>query len=360
MKNIRYLLLLLAFQANAQIDSLDIMIGQMIQVGFHGKSVADHPTLLDDIEKGLIGGVILYEKNIDAKQPWIKLKREISTMQAGASIPLWISIDQEGGLVNRLKPKYGFPPSVSAQYLGSVNSIDSTRFYAELTAATLHGLGINVNFAPTVDLAINKKNPIIAGKQRSYSDNADIVARHAAEVVDVHREFGIVTSLKHFPGHGSSTSDTHLGMVDVTTVWQQVETKPYQLMIKEGKVDAIMSAHIINNSLDSDGLPATLSRSVLNDLLRVKIGYTGVIFSDDMHMRAITDHYGLEKALELGINAGLDALLFSNNISNDNNSEAARIHGMIKQLVKEGKISEMRIRESYRRIMRLKSSYLAP
>ena len=360
----RNISLLLAFCCVALVghsqpkDSLDIMIGQMIMVGYHGQDVSKHPSLLTDIENGYIGGVIFYEKNIDPKQPWVKLKRESDLMQSRATIPLWISIDQEGGKVNRLKPKYGFPPSVSAQYLGKLDNIDSTRFYAQLTASTVRGLGINVNFAPDVDLAINKSNPIIAGKERSYSDDPKIVARHAGIVVSTHRDFGIVTSLKHFPGHGSSTTDTHLGMVDVTSVWQESELMPYELMIQENMVDAVMTAHIVNNNLDSKGLPATLSAEVVQGILRDDWGFDGVVFSDDMHMRAISDHYGLENALMLSINAGLDVLLFSNNISKTQGSEAVRIHGIIRQLVDDDKISEERIRSSYRRILQLKNKYL--
>ncbi len=341
-------------------DSLDIMIGQMIMVGYHGGDVTSHPTLLNDIREGYVGGVILYEKNIDPKQPWIKLKREVETMQNAAGIPLWISIDQEGGRVNRLKTKYGFPPSVSAEYLGNINNLDSTRFYAELTASTLKGLGINVNFAPDVDLAINPDNPIIAGKGRSYSIDPVKVADHAEIVVLAHQQLGIVTSLKHFPGHGSSAGDTHLGMADVTNVWQESELEPYRILIKKESLDAVMTAHIINKNLDADGNPATLSKSIVQGILRDQLHFDGVVFSDDMHMRAISDHYGLKNALSLSINAGLDVLLFSNNITDSKNSESEKVHRYINELIEEGKISPERIKESYQRIMILKNKYLHP
>jgi beta-N-acetylhexosaminidase len=339
-------------------DSLDIMIGQMIMVGFHGQEAKNDTILVNDIQKGIIGGVIFYEKNINEKQPWVKLKTLSTTFQNAAPIPLWISIDQEGGRVNRLKPKYGFPPSVSAEYLGELNSPDSTKFYADLTASTLAGLGINVNFAPDVDLATNPDNPIIAGKERSYSADPSTVVKHASIVVQSHRKFDIVTSLKHFPGHGSSADDTHLGMADVSNVWIKEELVPYQQLIESGAVDAIMTAHIINRKLDNEGLPATLSRKVVQDLLRDQMGYDGVIFSDDMHMRAISDHYGTENAIGLCINAGVDVLLFSNNIPDSKQSEAQKIHAIIIELVRQGVVSELRIRESFHRIMKLKTRFL--
>jgi beta-N-acetylhexosaminidase len=260
--------------------------------------------------------------------------------------------------VNRLKTKYGFPPSASAAYLGKINNLDSTRFYADLTASTLRGLGINVNFAPDVDLAINPDNPIIAGKERSYSIDPAVVSKHAESVIKAHQRLGIVTSPKHFPGHGSSTNDTHLGMADVTQVWQEIELEPYRILIENKILDAIMTAHIVNRNLDSAGYPATLSKSIVGKILRNQFHFDGVIFSDDMHMRAISDHYGLKNALSLSINAGLDVLLFSNNITEAKNSESEKVHRYIRELVEEGKISEERIKESYHRILILKNKYL--
>ena len=338
-------------------DSLDIMIGQMIMVGFHGKTADADTALFNDIQKGYVGGVILYEKNISVSKPWIGLKNLTFTMQKAAVIPLWIAIDQEGGRVNRLKTKYGFPPSVTAEYLGNIDDLDSTRYYADLTAATLAGLGINVNFTPVADLASNAENPIIAGKSRAYSADPAVVVRHAGVVVESHRNLKILTALKQFPGHGSSTGDPHMGMADGPAVWGGEELAPCQIMIQAGKVDAIMTAHIINGRLDSLELPATLSHAVIQGLLRSELGYNGVVFSDDMHMRAISDHLGLKTAIKLSINAGVDVLLFSNNLAPDDESGARNIHRIIRSLVNEGSVGEDRIKESYQRIVRLKETY---
>src|SRR3989337_2065049 len=169
-------------QGNAQItDSLDIKIGQMLLIGFP-KADAD-PLVLEEIRKGKVGSVIIFEKNIPPKNSFVALKKITWTYQKAAPIPLFICIDQEGGRVNRLKDKYGFPRSITAEAMGKSNSLDSVRFYSEATASTLAGLGINVNFAPVVDLASNPKNPIIAKYGRAFSANDDSVSLLAKEFI---------------------------------------------------------------------------------------------------------------------------------------------------------------------------------
>jgi beta-N-acetylhexosaminidase len=339
----------------SQTDSLSLKIGQMLLIGFADTKVDEK--VLKEIKDGKVGSIIIFEKNIPKSNSYVALKKIIWTYQQAATIPLFIAIDQEGGRVNRLKEKYSFPRSVSAAYAGKSKSMDTVRFYAEATAATLAGLGINVNFAPTVDLASNPNNPIIAKVERSYSANADTVSMMAQAFIEEHRKLGIVTVLKHFPGHGSSKDDTHLGIADVTNTWDENELIPYKKLLQAGYVDGVMSAHIVNKKIDARGLPGTLSDSILGQLLRKDIGYTGVVFSDDMQMHAITKHYGLEEAIKLAILAGVDVMTFSNNISGSEERTVDKVHGIIKKLVQNGMISEKRIDESYDRIMRLKNSF---
>ena len=337
-------------------DSLDFKIGQMLMVGVSGIQSSENKSLIDDINKGNIGGVIYFEKNIDPKDSYVRLKQFTNNLNANAPLPLFVAIDQEGGLVNRLKEKYSFPRSVDAEYLGKTASLDTTRFYAELTASTLAGLGINVNFAPVVDIKIDG-NPIISKPKRSYSADPDSVALHAQVVVATMRKYGVISVLKHFPGHGSSRADTHLGIADVTNYWDKKELTPYKTLLKNNQVDGVMSAHIVNKKLDKEGLPGTLSKRTITGLLRKDLGYDGVVFSDDMQMHAITKYYGLEKALELSISAGIDVVIFSNNIQGSENRTVDTVHNLIKKLVKEGKIPKSRIDESYKRIVRLKMKY---
>lgn len=335
--------------------SLDIKIGQMIMVGFPGQEVKKNDPTLQEIKDGKVGGVVLFEKNIKAKNSYTQLKQLNWALQSAAQQPLFIALDHEGGKVNRLKEKYKFPKTVSAKYLGEVGSLDSVRFYGEIYASTLAGLGFNVNFAPVVDLSINKNNPVIHKIERSYTDDPGVMTLFAQEMIKAHDRFHVVSVVKHFPGHGSSHADTHLGIADVTDYWQSKEIEPYKNLIDRGQVKAVMTAHIVNKRLDTLGLPGTLSHPIVTGLLREKLGFDGVVFSDDMQMHAITKYYGLEKAIKLSIQAGVDVLIFSNNIPASKERTVDAVHRIIKALVESGEITTDRIDQSYRRVMRLKS-----
>ena len=331
---------------------LDKMIGQMILIGFPKQEV-DSLTLAE-VKAGKAGAIIYFEKNLPAKNTVAATKKMNAIYQKAAPIPLLICIDQEGGKVNRMKTKYGFPKSVTAAYLGKTKSFDSARLYAASTAKALKNVGFNVNFAPCVDLAINKENTVIVKVERSYSRNADTVSRFATEVVKEHRKQNIITSLKHFPGHGSSLADTHYGVADVTNTWLADEIKPYKTMLANGYVDAIMTSHIVNKNLDPTGLPGTLSNRVIDSLLRKQMGFTGVVFSDDMQMQAIAKNFTLEQTIKLAINAGVDIMCFSNNIPGSEERTVDRVHRIIKKMVQSGEIKRSRIEESYKRVMELK------
>lgn len=350
-------LTLFAFQTAAQTrDSLDIKIGQMILIGFPKAEVDQQ--VLQEIREGKVGSIIIFEKNIPPRNSFVALKKIVWTYQQAATIPLLVSIDQEGGRVNRLKDKYGFPRSITAEAMGKSPSLDSVKFYSEATATTLAGLGINVNFAPVVDLGSNRSNPIIAKVGRAFSANEDSVTLMAKEVIKQHRKYGVLTALKHFPGHGSSKDDTHLGIADVTNTWEDRELKPYQSLIDSGYVDAVMTSHIVNRKLDPDGHPGTLSDDVLAGILRQRLHFNGVVFSDDMQMHAITKHYGLEDAIRMAVNAGVDIMTFSNNIAGSDERTVDKVHGIIKRMVENGQIKRQRIDESYARVMRMKKNLL--
>ncbi|MCZ8022684.1 MAG: glycoside hydrolase family 3 protein [Cyclobacteriaceae bacterium] len=353
-----FLLLLSSLYTSAQRDSLSFKIGQMILIGFPGPKVDDN--VLKVVKEGKVGSIILFEKNVPKTNSYHNLKKMLYTYQQAAPVPLFIAIDQEGGLVNRLKEKYGFPRSITAKQMGKDAAIDSVKFYSTSTATTLAGLGFNVNFAPVVDVAVNPLNPVIVKTERSFSAHADTVAIMAKEVIAAHREHGIITVLKHFPGHGSSLADSHKGIADVTYTWTENELTPYKNLLANNSIDAVMSAHIVNKKLDARGLPGTLSDSILTGILRNKLGYTGLVFSDDLQMEAITKHYTLEQTIELAINAGIDVLLFCNNVPGSEERKVDNIHQIITQLVKSGKISEQRINQSFQRIMAWKSSINQP
>ena len=314
---------------------------------------------MHDIRQHHVGGIILFDqemadtsirrRNIESPA---QVQALVAFLQAQARIALLASIDQEGGRVNRLKPAYGFPESVSHEELGRLNQPGETYRHAAATANTLVSLGFNLNLAPVVDLDAHPDNPIIKGKGRSFSSDPEVVAWHAAEFVRAHRAQGVLTCAKHFPGHGSATGDTHLGLVDVTQTWRERELIPFQRLIAADLCDVIMSAHVFNAKLDPER-PATLSHAVITGLLRERLGFRGVVISDDMEMKAISSHYGLDNSVPAAIEAGIDVLCFGNNMSYDPDI-AAKAIGILVRAVESGRIAETRIDESYARVLALK------
>jgi beta-N-acetylhexosaminidase len=338
-------------------DSLDRMIGQMILIGIGDfNQMDDTESIFRSIESGKVGGIIFFEKNISKTQPKENLKWIIRKAQEKSAIPLFVSIDEEGGRVNRLSTKYGFPSTVTAQYLGQKDSLEVTKRYAHQTAEILNSLGFNLNFAPSADLNVNPTNPIIGKIGRSYSEDYSKVAEHATAFVQMHDQMQVATAIKHFPGHGSSLSDTHLGLTDVSNTWQIKELYPFKMMIDSGYVRVMMTAHIVNRTLDPSKLPATLSYPIVTELLRNNLGYAGVVTSDDLQMYAISKEYGVEEAIRLTINAGIDLVMFCNNVPVEETISAERIHAIIKEHVEMGRIDRQRIIESYDRIINLKKS----
>jgi beta-N-acetylhexosaminidase len=354
-KHSLYILLTVFFFGKTKADSLDIKIGQMLMVGMSGKSVSANSSILNDIRNGKVGGVLLFEYNLNPINTQQNLAKLTDDLQQVASIPLLISIDQEGGQVNRLKTKYGFKPMPSAKNVADQNDLNYATEVSTTIAQILSNCGINLNFAPVADIHY-PLCPVLGKRNRCFSADPKVVTTYDSIYIQSHHNLGIKTSLKHFPGHGSSSADSHLGLVDVTRTWKKDELIPYTTLIQEGMVDMIMTAHIVNKKLDKSGLPATLSYKVITELLREEMGYKGVIISDDMQMHAISSHYSLEESLRRGILAGIDMFIFSNNIEGATQYTPTNVHATIRRLVDKGVLSESRIQESYKRIMALKQS----
>lgn len=358
MKKLIPLVLILFFsdKSFAQVDSLDLKIGQMIMIGMQGNAVTNQSAVIKAIKRNLVGGVLLFEFNLNPTQTEKKLADLCNDLQEAASIPLLISIDQEGGKVNRLKVKYGFKEMPSAKSVGLRNEDDYTLSVGQTIAEALKNCGININFAPVLDVD-NSDCPVLGKVQRCYSEDVEKISHIASIIMDAHRSLGIHTVVKHFPGHGNSRTDSHLGLADVTKYWSESELIPYKNLIASKKIEAVMTAHIINKQLDPSGLPATLSKKVVTDLLRNTMNFKGVVISDDMQMHAISSFYGFEESIKKAILAGVDILIFSNNIEHANQYTPANIHATIKKMVLKNEISRERINESYERIMRLKLGY---
>lgn len=326
-------------------SKLDKEIGQMIIVGFDGNDINSKgfKKVLKDINSGKIGGVILFNKNIKSKESLIEMNEK---MLSSSVITPFIAIDNEGGKVQR----HDFFYTSSAKEVSTMTEKEAGIAYNSM-AKNLKELKINLNFAPCVDLTINK-NSIINKKERSYGDNPEIVTKYASIFIDEHSKNKIITSIKHFPGHGSVKGDTHKGFVDATKVFKQEELEPYKNLKNKDKT-MVMVSHIYNSNFDKV-YPASLSKNTVTTLLKENIGFSGVIISDDYDMGAIRDKYSLEDIVTTSINAGVDILLFSNNLKYKDENLSEKIHKIIKKEIKKGNIKEANIDESYRKIMALK------
>lgn len=331
----------------------------MLLVGFRGLTAAGDDPVVRAIGQGLVGGVVLFdtdgpsgsqERNIASPEQLRALVRDLHGSASGP--PLLVSVDQEGGKVRRLRERHGFPDTPSARHLGNLNDLATTREHALTTARTLADMGIDLNLAPSVDVDVNPDNPIIGAVERSYGADPDLVVAHAAEFIRAHHEHGVLCTLKHFPGHGSSRDDSHVGFTDVTETWSEAELLPFSALIGRGLADAVMTAHVFNARLDPD-FPATLSAPTVTAILRERLGFDGVVMADDLGMGAVARVYGFETAVETAIGAGVDILSLANQTEYDGDI-VTRTIAVVSRLVAEGKIAAERIHESYRRICRLK------
>lgn len=326
--------------------SLREKIAKMLIVSFDGKTAEETGTITDIIKNEKIGGVVIFGYNVGSPE---SLKVVCTALQGAADYPLIISIDQEGGYIQRLKKKDGFKETISQQRIGEKDDVKITEHSGEILASQLKDIGINLNFAPVVDLNVNPSSPIIGKYERAFSDDPDKVVLHASAEIKAHHRNGVLTAVKHFPGHGSSLQDSHLGLTDITNTWSEKELEPYKSLIGNEYNDIIMVSHLFNSNIDKD-YPASLSEKTVNGLLRGKLGWKGAVITDDMQMGAITEHYGLTESLILAINAGVDMLIVTRR---DGTESITKIIDALEEAVNEGKINNERIDEAYERITAL-------
>ncbi len=333
-----------------------MQIEQMFLVGFDGCEMSRDHWLAEAVAQG-VGGVILFDRNVDGKVQNIsspdQLQELTASLQERAPERLLIAVDQEGGMVSRLKQQDGFPATVSAASLGAYSPDTSTLPAAREMAVTLARCGINWNLAPVVDLDLQPDNPIISRFERSFGHGVEDVVSHAEVFIKAHHEQNIACCLKHFPGHGSSRGDSHLGFVDSTNDWQPVELEPYERLFARGFGDAVMTAHIVQRGLDNSGLPATLSPVVVKGMLREQLGFSGVTITDDLQMRAIADHYGFQEAVQRAVLAGVDLLIIGNNLERRGNVVDRGV-AAVRGLLDQGKITEEFLGAAIARIRLLK------
>lgn len=338
------------------------IIGQLFIIGFQGESLLKDSCIAEDITERNLGGIILFDRFLAGKKesnnviskPQVRLLTE--QLQQLANNSLLISVDQEGGRVCRLKKEHGFPTSSTAHEIEEKNDINYSTSQAELVASTLADSGINFNFAPVADLNLNKENPVIGGLQRSFSADPNRVVEQCEIWLDCHKKFGVLSCLKHFPGHGSSENDSHHGFVDITENWQEIELVPYKDLISRNKVDAIMMGHLYHNKMDAQ-YPASLSKKIIGQMLRRELGFEGVVITDDMQMKAITDRYGLRESIVLALSAGADLIIFGNNLHYDENILKKAI-SYVEDAVNNKEIAIETIMAAHDRVQQLKRSIL--
>jgi len=326
-------------------------IGQMFFIGFEGRSLT--PELRELIEKFHIGGIIFFSRNIDDVFQLGELIYEIQRLACKKKdgIPLFIGIDQEGGRVARIKePLTVFP---CARVLGRSRSAELAYKQGMIQALELKALGFNINFAPVLDVDTNLENPIIG--DRSFSDDPKLVSMMGCSVIKGLQENGVIACGKHFPGHGDTSIDSHLDLPVLNhgvERLRRLELVPFEAAIKE-KVESIMIAHIHFPKIDKERIPATFSKEIIREILRGKLGFKGIIFSDDLEMKAIENNFTIEDAAVRGIKAGIDIILICHSYE-----KQVRALDAIFEHVEKEEIPRVLIQEANKRILDLKKRYI--
>jgi beta-N-acetylhexosaminidase len=322
-------------------------LGQLFIVGFSGLELSDETSSF--LSQANIGGVILFGHNYDSPAQIAELINEVQNCRQGA--PLWVSVDHEGGKVQRFKK--GFTKIPEAAVFGACDSPKLMFEISQMIAKELKAVGINVNFCPVADINTNPKNPVIGA--RSYGSDEETVSKIVTAMVRGHLVQGVQPVVKHFPGHGDTTTDSHFALPKIDTtleVMREREFKPFTRAFKS-HCSMVMTAHILCSKIDPK-VPATLSPKILRDILRRELRYNRIIISDDMEMKAITDHFGQDDAPRMALEAGCDLLTYR--------SEAAARHAYeaLLKALESGKLNPSIVLESEARLQALKKECLLP
>lgn len=328
--------------------SIEEKIGQMFMVGLEGYNIDDNSRIM--INEHHIGGFIIFGKNVENSSQLLNLINSLKEANSqNNKIPLFISIDEEGGRVSRMPAEIKkFPTSGK---IGQMNDKELSYNIGTILGKELKMFGFNMNFAPVLDINSNPQNPVIG--DRAFGTEPGIVSELGIQTMKGIQSEGIISVVKHFPGHGDTSVDSHIGLPTIEYDLQRIkefELVPFREAIENG-ADVVMVAHILLNQIDPD-YPSSLSNIVITDILRKDLGFDGVVISDDMTMGAITENYEVKDAAIKSINAGSDIVLIAHGFDNS----IAAINS-IKEAVRDGIISEERIDESVYRILKLKKKY---
>ena len=327
--------------------TLEEKIGQMVIIGLDGYSVNENT--IDMIQNKKVGGFILFKKNVGDTGQLLNLINSLKENNSNNKIPLFISIDEEGGKVSRVPDEFKNIPT--NREIGKINNKNFSYEIGNILAMQLNAFGINMDFAPVLDVNTNPNNPIIGN--RSFGNDPNIVSDLGIATMKGIKDKGVIPVVKHFPGHGDTSVDSHLGLPSIENNLDRlnkVELVPFKNAIKDG-ADVVMVAHILMAKLDPD-YPASMSKKVISDILRDDLNFDGVVITDDMTMGAIMKNYNIEDAAIKSVNAGSDIILVCHN--NDNQ---VNVINYLQKAVKDGEISEERIDKSVYRILKLKDKY---
>jgi beta-N-acetylhexosaminidase len=328
--------------------------GQLVIVGFTGAKPADAGVRQahDDLKAGRAGGVIVFDRNIEDPRQLSLLMAHLGS--ANRVAPPFLAIDEEGGLVERLDSRRGFTPHPSAARVAASRSVEEAAAVFRDMAEEIASQGFNLNLGPVVDLAVNPRNPVVAKLHRSYGTDPAKVAAYADAFVAAHREAGVVTALKHWPGHGSSLSDSHFGIADVSSEWSARETEPFRLLIAAGRADMIMSGHLHHRLWgDRSAEAASLSRKAVSGALRGELAYDGVVITDDLQMLGALKGRRLDQAIVAALAAGNDVVLIGNALDFQERPAAFAL-AAIEQGLRDGRLERTALLRSVERVMRLK------
>ena len=350
------MLALALFVPPAHGASLEQMAGQMIVIGFQGDDVDDRSVkaLRDEIAAGRLGGVMYLKTNVKSLDA-VKAMN-LALKAAAPDLPPLITLDQEGGSVERLTRDVGFLEVPNAVTVAANNSAQKAEAIYSSMAQDIAALGFTVNFGPVADVNVNPDNQIIAKFGRSFSADPAVVTQYDQAFINAHHKAGLLTSLKHFPGHGSSTADSHSGFVDITETWSKAELEPYRGLIAGGYDDLIMVGHLYHADYSGaeQKLPASLSTQWITDVLRGDLGFKGVVISDDLEMGAIRHLFTLRETITRAVRAGTDVLLFSNTAKYHPELGAEILAILVDEAGRDPAFAA-RIEESYGRIVALKA-----
>ncbi|WP_342580568.1 beta-N-acetylhexosaminidase [Ureibacillus sp. FSL W7-1570] len=327
--------------------SLEEKIGQMVFAGFSGEQTNEHIKQL--VVERKIGGIIFLKENLKSSRQITPLLNEVKNLNSGNPYPLFLGIDQEGGSINRLPDEVAVLPS--NHLIGLKNNAAYAYDFGRLLGKQLSAFGFNVDFAPVLDVNSNPNNPVIGN--RAISNDPETVSNLGIQIMKGIQAENIISVIKHFPGHGDTSVDSHLALPVVNKSMNELkkmELLPFKNAIENG-ADAVMIAHILLPQIDQH-YPASMSKTVITDLLRKNLGFDGVVITDDLTMKAITNQYSLEKAAISSVKAGSDIVLIAHH-----EEKIASVLNRLISAVERGEISEQQINESVIRILRLKEKY---